>query len=173
MNDPYQTNFVSKGQRNIFRQTWQRRADISTVKKAHINDRFMRKYTLDAFRLTNTASFDVPIDDITQNLEFDHVPIQGTPALPTCSGGSTSQAGAFYSCPTVSGLGFVNKTIGSPRQVQTSLRLQFQEDAKSVKNSQRWAGQPPRPVIPGRYLRSTRRDSCGRIRRAGKRTPRN
>lgn len=133
----------------------------------------MLKYTLDSCRLPNTASFDVPIDDITQNLQFDDFPIQGTPALPTCSGGSTPQAGAFDSCPTVSGLGFENKTIGSPRQIQTSLGLQFQVDAKSVKNSERWAGQPPLPVIPGRYLRSTRRDSCGRIRRAGKRTPRN
>ena len=31
-NDPYETNFITNGQRNIFRQSWQRRADISLVK---------------------------------------------------------------------------------------------------------------------------------------------
>ena len=31
-NDPYETNFIDHGQRNIFRQPWQRRADISLVK---------------------------------------------------------------------------------------------------------------------------------------------
>jgi hypothetical protein len=121
-NDPYETNFVDKGQRNVFRQTWQRRADISIVKKTQLNDRFMLKYSLDIFNLTNTASFDIPIDDITQNLEFNDFPVAGTPALPTSC--DTSNTG-FYSCPTVSGLGVVNKTIGSPRQIQMSLSLQF------------------------------------------------
>jgi len=31
-NDPYETNFIDHGQRNIFRQSWQRRADISLMK---------------------------------------------------------------------------------------------------------------------------------------------
>jgi hypothetical protein len=121
-NDPYETNFVDKGQRNVFRQTWQRRADISIVKKTQLNDRFMLKYTLDIFNLTNTASFDIPIDDITQNLEFNDFPVANTPALPTSCDPSNK---GFYSCPTVSGLGVVNKTIGSPRQIQMSLSLQF------------------------------------------------
>jgi len=31
----------------------------------------------------------------------------------------------LYVCPTLSGLGITNKTIGSPRQIQMSLSLTF------------------------------------------------
>jgi carboxypeptidase family protein len=118
----YETNFISHGQRNIFRQTWQKRADISIVKKTQINDRVSMRYSFDVFNLTNTPSFDIPIDDITQNLFFNDFPTVGTPVLPTSC---TSANVALYSCPTVSGLGNVNKTIGSSRQVQMSLSVLF------------------------------------------------
>ena len=36
---PYETNFVATGQRNIFRQSWQKRADISIVKNTKITER--------------------------------------------------------------------------------------------------------------------------------------
>ena len=51
--------------------------------------------------------------------------IDGTPVLPgkcNASGEGTVQ-GSFYSCP--SGLGIVTHTIGSPRQIQMSLHLDF------------------------------------------------
>src|SRR5258708_15347569 len=38
-NDPYETNFIASGQRNIFRQPSQRRADISLVKITQITKR--------------------------------------------------------------------------------------------------------------------------------------
>src|SRR5208337_3048065 len=38
-NDPYETDFIDHGQRNIFRQPWQRRADISLVKTTQITER--------------------------------------------------------------------------------------------------------------------------------------
>ncbi len=66
-NDPYETNFIDHGQRNIFRQPWQRRADISLVKMTQITERTSLKYSFDVYNLTNTASFDIPIDDVTQN----------------------------------------------------------------------------------------------------------
>ncbi len=69
-NDPYETNFIDPGQRNIFRQPWQRRADISIVKMTQMTERFSLKYSFDVFNLTNTASFDIPIDDVTQNLRL-------------------------------------------------------------------------------------------------------
>jgi carboxypeptidase family protein len=122
--DPYETNFTT-GQRNIFRQAWQKRTDISLVKTTQITERAALKFSFDVFNLTNTASFDVPIDNVSQNLFFNDFPTAGTPAQATnCSDLSKPNAG-FYSCPQLSGLGVVNKTIGSPRQIQMSLKLIF------------------------------------------------
>ena len=75
------------------------------------------KYSFDIFNLTNTTSFDIPIDDVSQNAFYDQFPVEGTPPLPS------SGPGSFYNSP--SGLGAVNKTIGSPRQIQMTLRLEF------------------------------------------------
>jgi hypothetical protein len=80
------------------------------VKVTQINERVSFKFSFDVFNLTNTASFDVPINNVSQNLFFNDFPVQGEP---------------LYSSPTLSGLGIVNKTIGSPRQIQMTLRLMF------------------------------------------------
>ncbi len=47
---------------------------------------------------------------LTQNLDFNGFPVIGS---------------QLYASPTLSGLGVTNKTIGSPRQIQMSLRLAF------------------------------------------------
>ncbi|HUD64119.1 MAG TPA: TonB-dependent receptor [Candidatus Sulfotelmatobacter sp.] len=122
-NDPFETNFISHGQRNIFRQSWQRRADISLVKTTQITERSSLRYSFDVFNLTNTASFDIPIDDISQNISFNDFPVAGSPATTTPCNNSFS--GSLFVCPTLSGLGVTNKTIGSPRQIQMSLSLVF------------------------------------------------
>jgi hypothetical protein len=123
-NDPYETNFIDSGQRNIFRQPWQRRADISLVKMTQITERASLKYSFDIYNLTNTASFDIPINDVTQNPFFNGFPVAGTPStLSPCN--SDFSANSLYFCPTVSGLGITNKTIGSARQIQMSLSLTF------------------------------------------------
>jgi hypothetical protein len=109
-NDPYETNFIDHGQRNIFRQSWQRRADISLTKITEITERSSLKFMFDIFNVTNTASFDIPIDDVTQNINFNGFPAAGQ---------------SLYVSPTLSGLGITNKTIGSPRQIQMSLRFMF------------------------------------------------
>ena len=126
-NDPYETNFVSHGQRNIFRQSWQRRADISIGKLTQFTERFAVKYSLDIFNVTNTASFDIPIDDISQNIGFNDFPAAGTAATLSPCNNSFNQGvgGSLYVCPTLSGLGITNKTISSPRQIQMSLSLTF------------------------------------------------
>jgi hypothetical protein len=105
--DTYETNFTT-GQRNIFRQAWQKRADISLVKLTQITERVALKYSFDIFNVTNTASFDIPIDDVSQNAAYNQFPVQGA---------------TLYNAP--SGLGAVNKTIGSPRQIQMTLRVDF------------------------------------------------
>jgi hypothetical protein len=118
-NDAFETNFTN-GQRNIFRQSWQRAANISFVKVTRFGERYSLKYSLDIFNLTNTASFDIPIDDVSQNQFYNQFPILGTPPLPTSCSNSNQ---GFYNCPA--GLGVTNKTIGSPRQIQMALRLTF------------------------------------------------
>jgi hypothetical protein len=121
-NDPYETNFIDHGQRNIFRQPWQRRADIEVMKATPITERYTLNYKFDVFNLTNTASFDIPIENITQNINFNGFPYVGQPATTTpCDNTYT----ALYQCPSSSGIGITNKTISSPRQIQMSLSLIF------------------------------------------------
>jgi hypothetical protein len=118
-NDSFETNFTN-GQRNIFRQAWQKRADISFVKITQLTERYALKYGFDIFNLTNTASFDIPIDDVSQNQFYNQFPVIGTTPRPTACDSSNK---GFYNCPA--GLGVTNKTIGSPRQIQMTLKLTF------------------------------------------------
>jgi hypothetical protein len=123
--DPYETGFTT-GQRNIFRQAFQKRADASLVKMTKFNDRYALKYTFDVFNLTNSASFDVPGNEVSQNEDYNGFPSAGTTPLPTNDCNNLSTYGTntgFYNCP--SGLGVVTHTIGSPRQIQMSLSLAF------------------------------------------------
>jgi hypothetical protein len=117
--DTFETNFTN-GQRNIFRQAWQKSANISVVKLTSLTERVLLKYSLDIFNVTNTASFDIPIDDVSQNQFYNQFPVLGTAPLPTSCGSNNT---GFYNCP--SGLGVTNKTIGQPRQIQMTLQLQF------------------------------------------------
>ena len=117
--DPYETDFTT-GQRNIFRQAFQKRSDASLVKMTKFTERYTLKYTFDVFNLTNTASFDVPGNEVSQNQNYNGFPAAGTPVLPTSC--DASNAG-FYNCPF--SLGVVTHTIGSARQIQMSLRLMF------------------------------------------------
>jgi amino acid permease-like protein len=107
--DTYETTFTT-GQRNVFRQPWQRRTDASLIKSTQLTERFIMKFTFEVFNVTNTASFDIPIDNVSQNLAFNDFPVYGS---------------TLYASPTLSGLGVVNKTIGSPRQIQMSLIFLF------------------------------------------------
>jgi hypothetical protein len=105
--DTFETSFTHR-QRNIFRQTWQKRADISIVKQTSLTERLKMKYTLDIFNVTNTPSFDIPVDDVSQNQNYNDFPVEGQP---------------LYNAPV--GLGQITKTIGSPRQIQMSLGFTF------------------------------------------------
>jgi hypothetical protein len=127
--DTFETTFAS-GQRNIFRQPWQNRADISIVKTTKVTERLALRYSFDVYNLTNTPSFDIPIDNVFQNSSFIQYPQEGQPGVPgtaLCSATNNtagpSTTGNFYNCP--SGLGQTTKTIGSSRQIQMSLALSF------------------------------------------------
>ena len=98
-NDPYETNFIDHGERNIFRQAWQRRADISLSKTTQITERSSLRFTFDVFNLTNTASFDIPIDDVSQNINFNGFPYKGQVGAATpCN--SDFSVPTIYFCPT-------------------------------------------------------------------------
>ncbi len=124
--DNFETTFTT-GQRNIFRQSAQKRTDASLVKTLMIKERYNLKYTFDVYNVTNTSSFDIPSDNVTQNLAYNNAPFltpssEVAPSPAQCQA-NNAPAGTFYSCPT--GLGVVKHTIGSPRQIQMSLRLNF------------------------------------------------
>ena len=122
--DTFETGFT-QGQRNIFRQSFQKRADASLIKMTNFTDRYSLKYTFDVYNLTNTSSFDIPGNEVAQNAGYNDFPVAGTTPLPgTCNAaGQGTVSGSFYSCPN--GLGIVTHTIGSPRQIQMSLQFQF------------------------------------------------
>ena len=126
--DNYETGFTT-GQRNIFRQSYQKRADASLVKTTALTERFALKYTFDVYNVTNTASLDVPGNEVSQNANYNSFPAglssPGISPLPTGCGTTSAAVGAggLYSCPA--GLGVVTHTIGAPRQIQMSLHLDF------------------------------------------------
>jgi Carboxypeptidase regulatory-like domain/TonB dependent receptor len=128
--DTFETNFIPNGgQRNIFRQSWQKRGDLSLVKMTQIKEGVTLRYSFDVYNLTNHPSFDIPIDNVDQNLAFSPFPVAqppyGNSTTPTLASGcnTSSPSNGFYFCPT--GLGQVVKTIGSSRQIQMSLSLLF------------------------------------------------
>jgi hypothetical protein len=124
--DPFETDFTH-GQRNIFRQAFQKRADASLVKVTSFKERYSLKYSFDVFNLSNTTSLDIPGNEVSQNQNYNSFPSYpnsgpGTPTqvLPTsCDANNTG----FYNCPF--GVGVVTHVIGSARQIQMSLNLTF------------------------------------------------
>jgi hypothetical protein len=66
--DIYETAF-NAGQRNIFRQSPQRRLDFSIRKAFHPTEKFAIQYDFNIFNITNTTSLDIPQDQaqIRQN----------------------------------------------------------------------------------------------------------
>ena len=123
--DVFETGFAGNGQRNIFRQSFQKRGDISLVKVFPVTERFSLKYTFDVFNVTNTSSFDIPNDTVSTNSSFNNAPTYD----PTLSNAANQQSlYSINSNGTVQsglGLGVVQQTIGSPRLIQMSLRLVY------------------------------------------------
>lgn len=109
LDDPVETNFGTGG-RNVFRQAFQKRADISLVKETKFRERYDLTYTFDVFNLTNTPSFDTPNNNVALNPNFSNPPSFATPA--TCG-------------PSCGQLGVVQHLIGSPRLISMALHLTF------------------------------------------------
>jgi Carboxypeptidase regulatory-like domain len=146
--DVYETNFVG-GQRNIFRQSFQKRADVTLQKDIHFTERYNLRYQFEVFNVSNTPSFDVPTNDIQLSPNYEELAnppggyANGTQAQPyysntvatpsspkgtaTCMGASVNCAYEMYSLPqnTSNELGVVTNAIGSQRLVEMSLHLMF------------------------------------------------
>jgi len=138
--DVYETGFVP-GQRNIFRQAFQKRADVTIQKDVKFKDRYDVRYQFEIFNVTNTPSFDVPTNNITLNPDFSELggegngtqvqPTAGTATTPTgpasCQGSAAACAYELYTVPGASSnkLGVVTNTIGSGRIIEMSLHLTF------------------------------------------------
>ena len=85
------TSFTT-GQRKISRPGWQRRMDVLFVKNTSVTEWVNLKFSFDDFNITSTPSFDVPIDNITQNQYYNSFPRVRTPALPTACEARTRAA---------------------------------------------------------------------------------
>jgi hypothetical protein len=149
--DVFETDFVP-GQRNIFRQDFQKRADITLQKDTEITERYALRYRFEVFNVTNTPSFDIPTNNITLDPNYGELGGNdvGTQVQPytsiysstkagsgvttpagqaSCYGNSPACAYELYSTPAEANLygrlGVVTNTIGSPRIVQMSLHVLF------------------------------------------------
>ncbi|MGB7137364.1 MAG: carboxypeptidase regulatory-like domain-containing protein [Acidobacteriaceae bacterium] len=147
--DVFETDFVP-GQRNIFRQSFQKQANVALQKDVHITERWDLNYQFEVFNVTNTPSFDVPTNEITLNPNYDEISyvngqIEGeygyghqvqpgpsnsvtTPSgTASCQGASTNCAYELYTVPGAKSnkLGVVTDTIGSQRLVEMSMHLTF------------------------------------------------
>lgn len=124
--DVYETNFAN-GYRNVFRQAFQRTANLSIVKMTRLTERFNLKYTFDIYNLTNTPSFDIPGQIATVNGFFDNAPVY--PGAATLAGNLQSlyslNNNLTVSAKSQPQLGIVSSTIGLPRNIQMSLHLMF------------------------------------------------
>lgn len=114
--DTVETQFSVPGLRNIFRQAFQKRADMSFQKATNFTERYQLLYSFDVFNITNTTSFDIPNNNTSiGNFNFNYTPTTGNPFTD-----------GFYTLPTANNLnGFaqVQHAIGSPRIVQMSLHF--------------------------------------------------
>ena len=114
--DNYETTFAVPGLRNIFRQSFQKRADVSMQKITNFLGRYQFLYSFDVFNLTNTTSFDIPNNNTSIGaFSYQITPVTGNPFTD-----------GIYTLPTANNLnGFaqVQHTIGSPRIVQMSLHF--------------------------------------------------
>ena len=124
--DAFETNFIN-GERNIFRQPWQRRADASLVKDLPIHEpvhpalhlRCLQHHQHDQLR--HSAEQRESERGLQQRSALRQLDL-GCPAHRMWHN-RRRIPGGLYNCPV--GLGITKHTIGSPRQIQMSLHLDF------------------------------------------------
>lgn len=110
--DRVESGFATGG-RNIFRGSFQKRADLAIYKETPLSDKLRLRLAMEVFNITNTPSFDVPGNNFTGS-DFSNPP-NLTPLGP----------GADPQTFSSQGVGAVTNPIGSPRQVQFHGILRF------------------------------------------------
>ncbi len=103
--DTFESGF-SNGYRNIFRGSFQKRADLAVFKETRLRDELRLRIAMEVFNVTNTPSFDTPGSNFSGS-DFGNPP-NITPLGP----GTTASVFADQ------GVGAVTNPIGSPRQIQ-------------------------------------------------------
>ena len=99
--DTVESGFAS-GYRNIFRSSFQKRADIAIYKETRIADRYRLRLQAQFFNISNTPSFDAP------NNGFTGSNFNNPPTYKALSGNAFANQN----------VGVVTNPIGSPRQIQ-------------------------------------------------------
>lgn len=128
--DIFETDFTP-GQRNIFRQSFQKDADISFQKITRFTERYSARYTMDVYNITNSTSFDVPNNSASVSASKLTLPTSGTAVgygqVATTTKTQNSDLGRLYTLPTygTTSFGAVRNTIGQARTVEMSLHILF------------------------------------------------
>jgi hypothetical protein len=111
--DYYETDFT-KGQRNIFRQAVQKRLDLSMRKSFAFGKDYALQYEFNVYNVTNTPSFDVPMNqtDIGQSDVLD--PVTGDENYgQVAAAPGQNVSSQLYVLPTVTGSGKSTQVTGS------------------------------------------------------------
>jgi len=138
--DYFETDFTP-GQRNIFRQAFQKSANLSVTKTVRLRDRYSAAYSFNVYNVTNTPSFDVPNNSSSigsAGLVKAATPKTGTNAslafgqVVSTQGNEPTTQSTLFTYPTVtsdgattSTFGAVRNTIGSSRIIEMQLHLNF------------------------------------------------
>jgi hypothetical protein len=129
-------NDFTPGQRNIFRQAFQKDADVSIQKITSFGERIAVRYSLDIFNVTNTPSFDIPNNSasISQGrlgtTALAGKSVTTTPAFGQVLSAAPNQSNDFsslYIQPTLGTgtFGAVRNTIGGSRTIEMSLHVVY------------------------------------------------
>jgi hypothetical protein len=102
--DTYESNFGT-GSRNIFRSSFQKRADLAVYKETKIKEKYRLRLAMEVFNVTNTPSFDAP------NNSFSGATFANPPVITPIGPNNVDAFGGQK-------VGSVTNPIGSPRQVQ-------------------------------------------------------
>jgi len=113
--DIYETDFAPSDQRNIFRQAFQKRADISFRKNFKVSERISLLYAFNVFNISNTTSLDVPQNQ-TQIAQSD-----------ACANSAVSVGGYYNQCPQNGGYLNYGQIVASnsPGSQQSALANEY------------------------------------------------
>ena len=133
-------NDFTPGQRNIFRQGFQKDADASIQKNIRVTERFAVRYTFDVYNLTNSFSPDVPNNSApvsqsrlgalngttaTSRTTVGYGQVASNQAQTTQGTASTDYNALYLTPPATNPFGSVRNAIGLPRTIEMSLHLVF------------------------------------------------